>query len=183
MRVINPEAASAVLVSIVGYGMRTLLTLLVLAAACSGESRRAAVETLRSAANPPAPPPDTVPEFLDYAADLQVDLSDMVKLGSGVLYRDLATGTGPELAEGDSVVVHYQGWLPNGVLVDSALAGIRVGAGDALPGIDAALPGMKVGGIRKLVLSPGLAFGAEGASGIPPGSVLVYDLEVRNKLP
>jgi peptidylprolyl isomerase len=156
--------------------MRTLLTLLVLAAACSGESRRAAVETLRSAANPPAPPPDTVPEF-------QVDLSDMVKLGSGVLYRDLATGTGPELAEGDSVVVHYQGWLPNGVLVDSALAGIRVGAGDALPGIDAALPGMKVGGIRKLVLSPGLAFGAEGASGIPPGSVLVYDLEVRNKLP
>jgi peptidylprolyl isomerase len=164
--------------------MRASLTvLLLLAVACSGESRRSAVEALRSAGNPPVPPPDTIPEFLDYAADLQVDLSDMAKLSSGVLYRDVQSGTGPEVVEGDSVLVHYQGWLPNGALVDSALVGLRVGAGEALPGIDAALPGMKVGGIRKLVLSPGLAFGAEGTSGIPPGSVLVYDLEVRSKLP
>jgi peptidylprolyl isomerase len=160
-----------------------LAVLLLLAAACSSESRRAAVETLRSAGNPPAPPPDTIPEFLDYSADLQVDLSDMAKTPAGVLYREVAPGTGPEVVEGDSVLVHYQGWLPDGLLVDSALVGVRVGAGDALPGIDAALPGMKVGGIRKLVLSPGLAFGAEGTSGIPPGSVLVYDLEVRSKVP
>ena len=156
--------------------------LLLILAACSGESRRAAVEALRSAGNPPIPI-DTVPEFLDYAADLQVDLSDMAKLASGVLYRDIEPGTGPEVVEGDSVVVHYRGWLPNGSLVDSALVGVRVGAGDALPGIDAALPGMKVGGIRKLVLSPGLAYGADGTYGVPPASVLVYDLEVRSKAP
>lgn len=141
------------------------------------------METLRSAGNPPTPPPDTIPEFLDYAADLQVDLSDMAKLPVGVLYRDVQPGTGPEVVEGDSVLIHYQGWLPNGALVDSALVGIRVGAGHAIQGVDAALPGMKVGGIRKLVISPGLAFGAEGTSGIPPGSVLVYDVEVRAKLP
>jgi hypothetical protein len=162
---------------------RCWLVLLLLAAACGGESRRAAVEALRSAGNPPAPPPDTIPEFLDYAADLKVDLSDMAKLPAGVLYRDIEPGSGAEVVEGDSVEVHYLGWLPNGSLVDSALVGIRVGSGDAIPGIDAALIGMKVGGIRKLVLSPGLAFGAEGTSGIPPASVLVYDLEVRSKLP
>jgi peptidylprolyl isomerase len=164
--------------------MRTAPTILLLImAACSGESRRAAVEALRSAGNPPVPPTDTVPEFLDYAADLQVDLSDMAKLSSGVLYRDIEPGTGPGVGEGDSVVVHYRGWLPNGTLVDSALVGVRVGAGDALPGIDAALPGMKVGGVRKLVLSPGLAYGADGTYGVPPGAVLVYDLEVRSRVP
>jgi FKBP-type peptidyl-prolyl cis-trans isomerase len=67
--------------------------------------------------------------------------------------------------------------------VDSVQTGIRVGAGDALAGVDAALPGMKVGGIRKLVLSPGLAFGPEGGYGIPPNAVMVYNVEARAKIP
>lgn len=163
--------------------MRRALLLVLFAGAACGDTRRAAVEALRSAGNPPEPPPDTVPEFLDYAADLQVDLSEMAKLPSGVLYRDVAPGAGPEVTEGDSVVVRYRGWLPNGVLVDSALIGVRVGAGDALPGIDAALAGMRAGGVRKLVLSPGLAFGGEGSYGVPPNSVLVYDLEILTRVP
>jgi len=152
-------------------------------AACSGDTRRAAVESLRSAVNPPEPPPDTIPELLDYAADLQVDLSEMAKLPVGVLYRDVVTGQGPEVAAGDSVEIHYLGWLPHGALVDSAFIGLRVGAADVLPGIDAALPGMKVGGTRKVVLSPGLGYGAEGGYGIPPGSVLVYEVELRGRFP
>ena len=107
----------------------------------------------------------------------------MAKLSIGVLYRDVRVGEGPEVGEGDSVVVHYLGWLPNAILVDSAAIGVRIGAGDALPGIEAALPGMRVGGLRKLVLSPGLGFGVEGGYGVPPNSVLVYDLEVRSKVP
>lgn len=157
--------------------------LALLAAACGKETRRAAIEAIRAAARPAEPPPDTVPEFLDYAADLKVDLSDMAKLPEGVLYRDVETGSGPEIIPGDSVLVHYQGWLPNGVMVDSALVAIKVGSGAALPGIEAALPGMKVGGLRKLVLSPGLAYGVEGTGGIPPNSVLVYDVGARAKLP
>ncbi|MGQ0704507.1 MAG: FKBP-type peptidyl-prolyl cis-trans isomerase [Gemmatimonadales bacterium] len=140
-------------------------------------------ESFRRAVNPPELPADTIPENLDYAADLQVDLSDMAKLPIGVLYRDLRVGDGPEVGEGDSVLVHYRGWLPNAVLVDSAEAGVRIGAGDGLPGIEAALPGMKVGGLRKLVLSPGLAFGVEGSFGVPPNSVVVYDVELRAKIP
>jgi FKBP-type peptidyl-prolyl cis-trans isomerase FkpA len=163
---------------------RWVLALLgLLAVGCGKDTRRAAIEAIRSAANPPEPPPDTVPEFLDYAADLKVDLSEMAKLPEGVLYRDLESGSGPEVAPGDSVLVHYQGWLPNGILVDSALMALKVGSGAALPGIDAALPGMKVGGVRKLVLTPGLAYGVEGTGGIPPSAVLVYDVEVRARLP
>lgn len=162
--------------------MRRILLLALALPAC-GESRKAAIETLRQVANPPELPPDTIPEMLDYAADLQVDLSEMAKLPVGVLYRDVKLGDGPEVAAGDSVVIRYFGWLPNGGLVDTAAVGVRIGSGDILAGLDAALPGMKVGGIRKLVLSPGLAFGAEGGYGIPPASVLVYDVELRARFP
>lgn len=152
--------------------------LVLLLGACSKEA-----ESFRRAVNPPELPSDTIPENLDYAADLQVDLSEMVKLPIGVLYRDVQVGEGAEIVAGDSVLVHYLGWLPNAVPVDSAEVGVRIGAGDALPGIEAALPGMRVGGLRRLVLSPGLGYGAEGGYGVPPNSVLVYDVEVRSRIP
>jgi len=151
--------------------------------ACGSDGKPSALGALRSAIDPPPPPPDTIPEMLEYAADLQVDLSEMAKLPVGVLYAELAPGAGPEIVAGDSVELAYQAWLPNGAKVDSAVTQVRVGAGDVVAGIDAALPGMKPGGRRKLVLPPGLAFGAEGRDNIPPNSVLVYDLELRAKLP
>jgi len=151
--------------------------------ACSSETRQAAVESFRRAVNPAELPADTTPELLDYAADLQVDLSEMAKLPAGVLYRDVRPGDGPDVVLGDSVEIGFLGWLPNGVLADSGGAVFRVGTGAVLVGIDAALPGMKVGGLRKLVLSPGLAFGPDGNAGIPPGAVLVYDVELRARFP
>jgi len=149
---------------------------------CGSDTRRA-TESIRSTFNPPPPPPDTIPEALDYAADLQVDISEMAKLPIGVLYADLAAGAGAEVVAGDSVEIGVQGWLPNGTRIDSTVAALRVGAGDVIPGIDAALPGMKPGGRRKLVLTPGLAFGAEGRDNIPANAVVVYDLELRARIP
>ena len=168
-----------------GFSRTALAALLLglLSVGCSGETRRSAAESFRQAVNPPELPPDTIPEQLDYAADLQVDLSEMAKLPEGVLYRDVRAGEGVVVGPGDSVEIRYRGWLPNGTLVDSAAIGVRIGAGDVLPGLDAGLPGMKVGGVRKLVLSPGLGFGGEGAYGIPPASVLVYDLELLARVP
>lgn len=152
-------------------------------ASCGKETRRSAVETLRSVFNPPPPPADTIPEVLDYDANLQVDISEMAKLPVGVLYADVAPGEGPPVVEGDSVTIGYQGWLPDGTKVDSVEQGVRIGSGDVIPGIDAALPGMKPGGRRKLVLSPGLGFGGEGRDNIPPNAVLVYDVELRSRVP
>jgi len=157
--------------------------LLIAGLSCSSDSRRSGLESLRRAVDPQPPPADTIPEMLDYAADLQIDLSEMAKLPSGVLYSDATTGTGAPVAAGDSVEITYQGWLPNGGKVDSAVTALRVGAGDVLAGIDAALPGMQPGGRRKLILPPGLAFGAEGRGNVPPNTVLVYEVELRARLP
>jgi len=160
-----------------------ILNTLVLAALLGCSSGKSGLESLRKAVEPGPPPPDTIPEMLDYSAELQIDLSEMAKLPIGVLYSDVTPGSGAEIATGDSVEILYQGWMPNGTKVDSASAGIRVGAGDVLAGIDAALPGMKPGGTRKLILAPGLAFGAEGRDNVPPNTVLVYEVAVRAKLP
>lgn len=165
-------------------GMFLLLSLALSILACRSETGGSALGALRKVLTPPLEPQDTVPEALEYAPDLQVNLSEMAKLPAGVLWNDLTAGEGPAITEGDSVAISYQGWLPNGTKVDSAETVLRVGAGDVLAGIDAALPGMKPGGRRKLVLSPGLAYGADGSGGgaIPPNAVLVYEVELRAKL-
>ena len=150
-----------------------------LLAGCGSEFREA-VESIRIALDPPVPQ-DTVPEVLDYHADLGVDISEMLKLPVGVLYADVLPGEGTEVRSGDSVAILLRGWLPDGTLVDSAEVGLRVGAGDVIPGVDAALPGMKPGGKRRLVLSPGLAFGPDGRDNIPPNAVLVYDVDLRTR--
>ena len=150
---------------------------------CGSGSRRSGLESLRQAVEPGQPLPDTIPEMLDYAADLQIDLSEMAKLPIGVLYADVAPGSGDSVATGDSVEIWYQGWMPNGSKIDSAVTTLRIGAGDVLAGIDAALPGMKPGGRRKLILPPGLGYGAEGRENVPPNTVLVFDVELRAKLP
>ena len=155
--------------------------LLILAAAltgCSGEGGSSGLQALKEAFNPPVPPPDTVPEMLDYSPDLQVSVADMAKLPEGVLWQDVVPGDSlsAPAAPGDSVEVGYDGWLPNGLKADSGSVAVRVGAGSLLLGLDLSLPGMLPGGRRKLVLTPGLAYGAEGADAIPPNAVLVYDV-------
>jgi FKBP-type peptidyl-prolyl cis-trans isomerase len=155
------------------------VSLLLAAAACSKSSpAREALNSLRSQLDRP-PPPDTIPEQLDYSADLQVNLTEMAKLPEGVLYEDVAPGEGPAAASGDSVAIRFDGWLPDGRHVDSATVSLRLGAGNIIPGIDLAIPGMKPGGRRKLVIPPGLAFGEEGRDSIPAFAVMVYDVELK----
>ena len=158
-----------------------LLSLLALLAGCSGgASPKGILQSVRAAFSPQAPPPDTIPEMLDYAPDLQVNVADMARLPEGVLWRELTPGdtTSGMAVTGDSVEIIYLGWLPAGLLVDSGFAALRVGAGNVLAGIDLGIPGMQPGGRRKLVVPPGLGYGAEGLGDIPPLAVLVYDLEL-----
>lgn len=155
-----------------------------LTGACkAGSSAHSAAESLRQALNPPPPPPDTIPELLGYAADLGVNVSEMAELPEGVLWLDLAPGEGPPIAQGDSIEAAVLGWLPDGTLVDSSVVSVRLGTGQFIDGLEFGVPGMKVGGRRQFVLPPGLAYGALGRDNVPPNAVLVYQVDLKSKIP
>lgn len=119
-----------------------------------------------------------------FSAELGVDTTQMTKAPSGLWYTDVTTGQGAEAEPGRTVRVHYTGWLPNGKKFDSSRDrgepfAFTLGAGQVITGWDEGVKGMKVGGRRKLVLPPSMAYGDAGAPpDIPPGSTLVFDVEV-----
>jgi FKBP-type peptidyl-prolyl cis-trans isomerase FkpA len=124
------------------------------------------------------------PETIDFAASLGVDLDQMNRTASGLYWQDLEVGVGLAVEEGHQVVMHYNGWLPDGTLVDSSYQrgsptqAFPVGAGLVIRGIDEGLIGMQSGGIRRLVIRPELAYGRAGKYPIPPLTTLVFEIEV-----
>jgi FKBP-type peptidyl-prolyl cis-trans isomerase FkpA len=103
---------------------------------------------------------------------------------SGLKYWDLKKGTGAAAKAGDSVKVHYTGWLTDGKKFDSSLDRnepfvFKLGAGMVIKGWDEGVAGMKIGGQRQLRIPSELGYGAEGAGGdIPPNATLVFDVEL-----
>ncbi|HEX3273345.1 MAG TPA: FKBP-type peptidyl-prolyl cis-trans isomerase [Gemmatimonadales bacterium] len=119
-----------------------------------------------------------------FAASLEVDTTHMTKAPAGFWYTDVIAGHGDEAVPGRTVSVHYTGWLPDGTKFDSSRDrgepfAFTLGSGQVIAGWDEGVKGMKVGGRRKLVLPPPLAYGDGGAPpAIPPGATLVFDVEV-----
>jgi len=107
---------------------------------------------------------------------------------SGLIYEDRIAGTGDEAKAGQSVSVHYTGWLfyggERGKKFDSSKDRgdpfeFPLGAGHVIKGWDEGVQGMKVGGTRVLTIPPALGYGARGAGGaIPPNATLIFEVEL-----
>ena len=110
--------------------------------------------------------------------------SDTITTASGLQYEDLKVGDGSTAQEGHTVIVHYTGWLEDGTKFDSSHdRGVPfdfiLGAGGVIQGWDEGVAGMKVGGIRKLIIPPELAYGPSGAGNvIPPNATLIFEVEL-----
>ena len=101
-----------------------------------------------------------------------------------VQIEDISDGIGVEVKAGDTISVHYTGTLLDGTKFDSSLDGnqpfsFTLGAGEVIAGWDEGIPGMRVGGKRKLTIPPNLAYGETGSGSlIPPNSTLVFEVEL-----
>ncbi|MDP2305490.1 MAG: FKBP-type peptidyl-prolyl cis-trans isomerase [Pseudomonadota bacterium] len=117
-------------------------------------------------------------------AQAPIDGIPVVTTPSGLKYWVLREGTGPTPTRGDTVAVHYTGWLADGKKFDSSLdrgtpLQFKVGGGQVIKGWDEGVATMKVGEQRRLEIPPGLGYGAGGAGGmIPGGATLVFEVEL-----
>ncbi|KAG8239331.1 hypothetical protein J437_LFUL019025 [Ladona fulva] len=111
----------------------------------------------------------------------------MVKktLQGGVAIEDLKIGNGPVAKPGRMVSVYYIGRLKqNNKSFDSTQQGpgfkFRLGSNEVIKGWDLGVAGMKVGGKRKIVCPPHMAYGSKGSPPvIPPNSTLVFEVELK----
>jgi FKBP-type peptidyl-prolyl cis-trans isomerase FkpA len=104
---------------------------------------------------------------------------------------DTVPGTGLEAKAGQTVRVHYTGWLYDASKADKKGAkfdsskdrnepfDFPLGAGQVIRGWDEGVKGMKVGGTRVLTIPPAMGYGAQGAGGvIPPNATLLFEVEL-----
>jgi peptidylprolyl isomerase len=111
-----------------------------------------------------------------------------VTTSSGLQIIDTKPGTGASPKSGQTVTVHYTGWLyengARGKKFDSSVDRnepfeFPIGQGRVIRGWDEGVGSMKIGGKRTLIIPPALGYGARGAGGaIPPNATLIFDVEL-----
>lgn len=151
--------------------MRPLILLAALAACAAPETPELPIDN--------APPDIATARFAD---TLEVDISASTRTETGLYWRDLRVGDGPEVTAGQTIEVYYDGRLPDGSQFDGTEPGdpfsFPVGMGLVIAGWDQGIVGMRVGGKRQLIIPPSLGYGPSGSGPIPPNGVMVFSVEV-----
>jgi len=107
----------------------------------------------------------------------------LTTMADGLQIEDLTVGTGERPTRGRTVSVHYVGTLMNGTKFDSSRDrgspfDFAIGEGQVIKGWDEGVGTMRVGGLRKLVIPPDLAYGSRAVGPIPANSTLVFEVEL-----
>jgi FKBP-type peptidyl-prolyl cis-trans isomerase len=189
----------AAVVLVVGVGVPTgrgLLSIRNAAAEPAAALAKPAAQTARVEADGKVLIPETLRKQAGIAPGTELELEwngqeivlrkrvTMQKTASGLQYEDVVVGQGAAPKAGQTVVVHYTGWLMDGTKFDSSRDRgepfkFALGQGLVIKGWDEGVASMKVGGRRTLVIPPDLAYGARGAGGvIPPNATLKFDVEL-----
>jgi len=142
-------------------------------------------------ADPPPAPADTAIKTIPVTPGATPRAPKAPPANPTYTRTDLKIGTGREAQKGKGISVNYTGWLydpsrPNmqGRMFDSSKDrgpfNFVLGVGQVIPGWDQGFDGMKVGGRRRLIIPPSLAYGVDGAGGgiIPPNATLVFEMEL-----
>ncbi|MFB3053049.1 MAG: FKBP-type peptidyl-prolyl cis-trans isomerase [Dehalococcoidia bacterium] len=107
-----------------------------------------------------------------------------ITTGSGLQFCEIEQGKGEAPKASETIVVHYTGWLESdGTKFDSSVDrgtpfSFTIGEGRVIGGWDEGLATMQVGGKRRLIIPPDLAYGKSGQGPIPPNATLIFDVEL-----
>ena len=156
-----------------GWALCAAWALALAGAACSSEATLVAVGD------------EEVIEEVTFAPSLNIDLASMTRLPSGVYIKDLAVGSpeGEALALGMRADVHFTGWLRTGVQFTQGDHSFLMGNSEVILGFEQGLMGMRKGGTRLMIIPPALAWGAQGASSVPPGAIVIFEADLTSVNP
>lgn len=120
---------------------------------------------------------------MEFADELEIDLEEMTRTESGLYYEDVEPGSGLAARDGHVLDTHYTGWLTTGERFGTSRDGspysFQLGRHQVPRGIEEGVTGMRIGGVRRLVVPPVLGYGPRGQPPtIPPGATLVYEIEL-----
>ena len=130
----------------------------------------------------PGAPAAYDPERVAFDPELGVDLTTMQRTSTGLYVQDLREGDGLAAQRTSLVTLHYVGYLADGTIFDTSSGGepfqFRLGGNEVIRGWNQGIPGMKRGGIRRIVVRPSLGYRSQGRGRIPPNSTLVFDVQL-----
>jgi FKBP-type peptidyl-prolyl cis-trans isomerase FkpA len=122
-------------------------------------------------------------EEVEFAPSLGIDLAAFTGLPSGVYVQDVVVGVGGAAEAGSEVTLEYTGYLTDGTVFDPGDLPLVfvLGSGAVIHGFDEGVRGMQLGGERRMIVPPELAYGTQertrdGAVIIPAGSILIFDV-------
>ncbi|KAF3628424.1 Peptidyl-prolyl cis-trans isomerase FKBP16-3, chloroplastic [Capsicum chinense] len=134
-------------------------------------------------------PPEEKPKLCDAECEKELENVPMVTTESGLQYKDIKVGRGPNPPVGFQVAANYVAMVPSGQIFDSSLEKgrpyiFRVGAEQVIKGLDEGILSMKVGGLRRLYVPGSLAFpkgltSAPGRPRVAPNSPVVFDVSLE----